>query len=115
MSHSGTTSLLNDPAGGNFSFDSANQEELRRLKSQLHHQLVVAMDLAAMETMDKDELRQEVRRVAEELCQRSSSLLSRTEREKLINEVLDETFGLGPLEPLMKDPTISDILINGHN
>ncbi len=106
------------PPGGKSAlspFDSSNNEELRRLKGQLHHQLVVAMDLAAMETMDKDELRQEVRRVAEELCQRSSSLLSRTERERLINEVLDETFGLGPLEPFMKDPTISDILINGHN
>jgi pilus assembly protein CpaF len=65
--------------------------------------------------LNKDELRQEVRRVAEELCERSSSLLSRAERERLINEVLDETFGLGPLEPLMKDPTVSDILINGHN
>jgi pilus assembly protein CpaF len=77
--------------------------------------LVVAMDLSAIGTMDKDELREEVRRVAEELCQRSSSLLSRSERERLINEVLDETFGLGPLEPLMRDPTVSDILINGHN
>src|SRR5438105_2973068 len=113
---SNSASLLSDnPAGGSFSFDSSNQEELRRLKTQLHHQLVVAMDLSAIGTMDKDELQKEVRRVAEELCQRSSSLLSRTERERLINEVLDETFGLGPLEPLMKDPTVSDILINGHN
>src|SRR5438445_4053777 len=113
---SNSASLLSDnPAGGSFSFDSSNQEELRRLKTQLHHQLVVAMDLSAIGTMDKDELQKEVRRVAEELCQRSSSLLSRTERERLINEVLDETFGLGPLEPLMKDQTISYILINGHN
>src|ERR671921_696030 len=52
-------------------------------------------------------------RVADELCQRGSSLLNRAERERLVNEVLDETFGLGPLEPLMKDPTITDILING--
>jgi pilus assembly protein CpaF len=95
--------------------DTSNSEELRRLKTQLHHQLVVAMDLSAIGTMDKDELREEVRRVAEELCHRSSSLLSRSERERLINEVLDETFGLGPLEPLMRDPTVSDILINGHN
>ena len=43
-----------------------------------------------------------------------NNLLNRTERERLVNEVLDETFGLGPLEPLMRDPTISDILINGH-
>src|SRR6266446_10034097 len=114
MSNSATL-LTNNPADGSFSFDSSNQEELRRLKTQLHHQLVVAMDLSAIGTMDKDELQKEVRRVAEELCQRSSSLLSRTERERLINEVLDETFGLGPLEPLMKDPTVSDILIKGHN
>jgi pilus assembly protein CpaF len=96
-------------------WDTRNNEEMRKLKAQLHHQLITAMDLSALGTMDKDELRQEVRRVAEELSQRSSSLLSRVEREKLINEVLDETFGLGPLEPLMRDATVSDILINGHN
>src|SRR5437588_12897891 len=95
--------------------DFSNREELRALKAQLHRQLVVAMDLSAIGTMDNDALRQEVRRVADELCQRSSNLLSRTERERLINELLDETFGLGPLEPLMEDPTISDILINGTN
>src|SRR5882724_10505417 len=88
-------------------------EELRNLKVQLHHQLVVGMDLAALSTMTKEQLRYEVRRVADDLCQRSSNLLSRQERERLVNEVLDETFGLGPLEPLMKDPSVTDILING--
>jgi pilus assembly protein CpaF len=88
-------------------------EDLRRLKAQLHHQLVVGMDLAVLGTLTKEQLRMEVRRVADDLCQRSSNLLSRQEREGLVNEVLDETFGLGPLEPLMKDPTITDILING--
>src|SRR5207245_11053315 len=100
-------SLMDVLSGGKLAsvlLDTSNSEELRRLKTQLHHQLVVAMDLSAIGTMDKDELREEVRRVAEELCQRSSSLLSRSERERLINEVLDETFGLGPLEPLMSDP-----------
>jgi pilus assembly protein CpaF len=63
--------------------------------------------------MNRDQLRLEVRRVADDLCQRSSNLLNRQERERLVNEVLDETFGMGPLEPLMKDPTITDILING--
>jgi pilus assembly protein CpaF len=89
-------------------------EDHRRLKAQLHHQLVTGMDLSVLGTMDKEQLRIEVRRVADELCQRSSSLLNRSERERLVNEVLDETFGLGPLEPLMNDPTITDILINGH-
>src|SRR5262249_11950192 len=60
-----------------------------------------------------EELRREVRRAAEELCRLSSDLLSLSERERLVNEVLDETFGLGPLEPLMRDPAVTDILING--
>jgi pilus assembly protein CpaF len=90
-------------------------EELRRLKAHLHRQLVMNMDLSALAGMSKDQLRLEVRRVADELCQRSETLINRQERERLVNEVLDETFGLGPLEPLMKDPTITDILINGHH
>jgi pilus assembly protein CpaF len=90
-------------------------EDHRHLKAQLHHQLVAGMDLSVLGTMDKEELRVEVRRVADELCQRSSTLLNRAERERLVNEVLDETFGLGPLEPLMNDPTITDILINGYH
>jgi pilus assembly protein CpaF len=90
-------------------------DELRQLKAQLHHQLVAGMDLSALASMSKDQLHLEVRRVADDLCQRSSSLLSRQERERLVNEVLDETFGLGPLESLMKDPAVTDILINGHS
>ncbi len=73
------------------------------------------MDLSVLSTIGREELRAEVRRMAEELSLRSSNLLNRGERERLVTEVLDETFGLGPLEPLMADPTISDILINGHN
>ncbi len=90
-------------------------EEFFRLKSQLHQELVAGMNLSLIDTLSPDELRLEVRRVADALCQRSSSLLNRGERERLVSEVLDETFGLGPLEPLLKDPTITDILINGPN
>ncbi len=115
--------LLSDPADGTIGRDEAENsphdlrtaDELRRLKGQLHHQLVLNMDLSAVANLDKESLHREVRRVADELCQRSSSLLNRAERERLVNEVLDETFGLGPLEPLMNDPTITDILINGHS
>src|SRR5579871_6313228 len=88
-------------------------DELRRFKAQLHRRLVVGMDLTALNALTRDQLRLEVRRVAEELCQRSPNLLNQQERDRLVNEVLDETFGLGPLEPLMRDPTVSDILING--
>ena len=90
-------------------------EDLRQLKIQLHQQLVVNMDMGALAAMTKEELQLEVRRVADELCQRSSRLLSANERACLVREVLDETFGLGPLQPLMNDPNVSDILINGPN
>jgi pilus assembly protein CpaF len=79
----------------------------------LHEQLITGMDLSAIGTMNEEELRLEVRRAAEDLSRRSADLLNLSERERLVTEVLDETFGLGPLEPLMRDPTITDILING--
>jgi pilus assembly protein CpaF len=83
------------------------------LKRELHQQVISAMDLSSIGTMADEQLRLEVRRQAEALCHRRADLLSLSERERLVNEVLDETFGLGPLEPLMRDTTVSDILING--
>jgi pilus assembly protein CpaF len=91
----------------------AVEERLLHHKRELHQQLIASMDLSTIGTMKEDELRLEVRRAAEALCRHSSDLLSLSERERLVNEVLDETFGLGPLEPLLRDATISDILING--
>jgi pilus assembly protein CpaF len=58
-------------------------------------------------------MRRDIRRVIEHLCDTENPLLNRIEREKLIEEILDETLGFGPLEILLKDPTISDILVNG--
>ena len=64
--------------------------------------------------LEGDVLRREIRLVIEHLCDSEDSLLNRNERERLIDEVLDETFGLGPLEVLLKDTTVCDILINGR-
>src|SRR5262249_30267018 len=89
------------------------EERFLRYKRELHQQLIAGMDLSAIGAMDESELRIEVRHAAEELCRNSSDLLNLSERERLVSEVLDETFGLGPLEPLIRDPTITDILING--
>jgi pilus assembly protein CpaF len=88
-------------------------ERFLQLKQELHQRLIASMDLSAIGTMDEEELRAEVRRAAQELSHHSSDLLSLAERERLVSEVLDETFGLGPLEPLMRDASITDILING--
>src|SRR5262249_20061439 len=89
-------------------------DKLQRLKTQLHQQLITHLNLSAIGTVTDDELRTEVRRVAEELCQRGAELLSRAERDRLVTELLDETFGLGPLEPLLAGPAVTGILINGH-
>src|SRR5712692_9060573 len=89
------------------------EERLLRYKRELHQRLIAGMDLSTIGKLSEEELRREVRLAAEELCRLSPDLLSLSERERLVTEVLDETFGLGPLEGLMRDPTISDILING--
>jgi pilus assembly protein CpaF len=89
------------------------EERLLRYKKDLHQKLISQMDLAAIGSMSEEELKAEVRRGVETLCRQSTDLLSLAERERLVTEVLDETFGLGPLEPLMRDPTVSDILVNG--
>jgi pilus assembly protein CpaF len=85
-------------------------EELKRL---IHSKLVDKLDLSRVSDLEGDTLRREIRLVVERLCDTENPLLNRMERERLIDEVLDETFGFGPLEVLLKDPTISDILING--
>jgi len=92
---------------------ASNDEQFNRLKAELHQQLVSNMDLKVIGNMNDEELRKEVRAAAEELCRLRADLLSLADRERLIEEVLDEVFGFGPLEILLRDPTISDILING--
>src|SRR5579864_6853743 len=83
------------------------------LKSLIHGKLVDKLDLSRLGDLEGDTLRREIRLVVEHLCDTENPLLNRSERERLIEEVLDETFGFGPLEILLKDPTISDIMING--
>src|SRR5262245_41763499 len=89
---------------------SKSFEELKRL---IHGKLVDKLDLSRVSDLDGDTLRREIRLVVERPCDTENPLLNRMERERLIDEVLDETFGFGPLEVLLKDPTVSDILING--
>ena len=100
--------------GSAASADTAAVEDwFLALKRELHQQVIKKMDLSAMGAMGEEELRLEVRKQAELLCRHRADLLSSAERERLVNEVLHETFGLGPLESLMLDPDVSDILING--
>ncbi len=83
------------------------------LKQRIHQKLIGKLDLGRIGEIQGDVLRREIRVVIEHLCDGESNLMSRLERDRLVEEVLDETLGLGPLELLLKDPTISDIMING--
>src|SRR3954471_18057850 len=98
---------LNGAGGGQ------GQKSFEELKRLIHGKLVDKLDLSRVSDLEGDTLRREIRLVVERLCDTENPLLNRMERERLIDEVLDETFGFGPLEMLLKDPTVSDILVNG--
>src|SRR5256884_894655 len=110
LSQNGGTRTLGGSLAGGDRQGAKSFEELKRL---IHGKLVDKLDLSRVSDLDNDTLRREIRLVVERLCDTENPLLNRMERERLIDEVLDETFGFGPLEVLLKDPTISDILING--
>src|SRR5262249_13517630 len=102
---SGASVSQNQAARSNKTF-----EELKR---HIHTKLVEKLDLSKISDLAGETVRSEIRLVVERLCDTENPLLNRMERERLVDEVLDETLGFGPLEVLLKDPTISDILING--
>ena len=92
---------------------NSRSEQFEEIKRRIHSKLVDKLDLSRVGDMKGDKLRREIRLVVEHLCDAEETLLNRQERERIVDEVLDETFGLGPLELILKDPKVSDILING--
>ncbi len=88
--------------------------EYQELKFRLHRRLLDKINLEALASIDNEKVRIEVRNALMSLMDEESTLLSSLERQQICEEVLDEVFGLGPLEPLLLDPTISDILVNTH-
>ncbi len=89
------------------------QEQYENLKRLIHMRLVDRLDMNRVSEVDPRTLRNEIRGVVEQLCDTENPLLNRNERGRLVNEILDETFGFGPLELLLKDDKIGDIMING--
>src|SRR6202047_4051481 len=88
--------------------------EYQELKFTLHRKLVDKINLEALATIDNQRVRAEVRQAVISLIDAEPTLLSSLEKQQISEEVLDEVFGLGPLEPLLQDPTISDILVSQH-
>lgn len=85
----------------------------QKLKTQLHRRMVDAIDLSKAGRLPEEELRNQLRALASHLCSLDAVKLSEPDRERMVAEILDEIYGFGPLEPLMNDPEISDVLVNG--
>jgi pilus assembly protein CpaF len=84
------------------------------LKVELHQRLIELINLPALEKMSRQQIEAEVGDIVAEELAKQNEALNQSERKQLVGDVLDELLGLGPLEPLLKDPTITDILVNGH-
>ncbi len=85
------------------------------LKVEIHRQLLDLINLAALEGMSREQVESEVGEIVHEQLALQKHALNLEERRQLVSDVLDELLGLGPLEPLLKDASITDILVNGHN
>jgi pilus assembly protein CpaF len=102
----GTAVAPEDGMHGNRSF--------QEMKARLHRAIITRLDLTKLNMLSPDRVQAEVSRLAEDLLLAENAPLSTIERERLVSEVHHELFGLGPLEPLLADPTISDILVNSY-
>jgi pilus assembly protein CpaF len=95
--------------------DGSGQNSFQEMKARLHRTLINRMDLTKLSSLTPEQVHAEVSRLAESVLAQEAMPLSVSERDRLVNDVQHELFGLGPLEPLLADPTISDILVNKHN
>ncbi|PYS39025.1 MAG: pilus assembly protein CpaF [Acidobacteria bacterium] len=90
-------------------------ERHSELKSKVHRKLLQSLNSETLRLISKERLRGEIGRAVEKLLLQENIPMTLPERDRIIEEILDEVFGLGPLEPLMKDASISDILVNNYN
>ncbi len=106
--------LIREPGFAGAVIDQA-PHSFQEIKSRLHRTLINRMDLSKLASLTPEQVHAEVSRLAESVLAQEAMPLSTSERERLVNDVQHELFGLGPLEPLLADPSISDILVNSHS
>ena len=92
---------------------SSEEAAAQELKSQVHNALFDLLDLSRMAKVSPEQVRVDVANATRMVLESKNLLLSLEDREELVRQIQDEVFGLGPLEPLLQDPTVSDILVNG--
>jgi pilus assembly protein CpaF len=84
-----------------------------KIKADIHKRIVETLDLSKLNKWKQERLKKEVRSLANQLALSAPELMNDVDRERLVDEILSEVFGLGPLDPLLQDPLVSDILVNG--
>nr|WP_310524775.1 CpaF family protein [Polymorphobacter sp.] len=92
--------------------DARRLDQYTDLKVAMHQKLIERINLAALETMSREQVGRDIGDIVQEMLKEINHALNLTERRQLVEDILDELLGLGPLEPLLKDPTISDIMVN---
>src|SRR5713101_8284669 len=102
-------------AGNGAAAEGSGQVSFQEMKSRLHRALINRMDLSKLSALTPEQVHAEVSRMAESVLAQEEMPLSSSEKDRLIDDVQHELFGLGPIEPLLKDGTISDILVNSHH
>ncbi len=108
--------LVAEPATRDFmAANEARSPRLLDLKVRVHRQLLERLNLSMLDKLPRDKIEAEVTEVVVELLEADGAVLNKAERLRLVEDVLDELLGLGPLEPLLQDETITDILVNGHD
>ena len=93
---------------------TASRTDYATIKTAIHRKLIQKLNLEKLSEIKREDVRREVAQILESLVVGESAPMNLQERERLSQEVLDEVFGLGPLEPLLADPTVSDILVNTY-
>lgn len=94
---------------------NTRSEELTQFKKELHNELIDGLDFALVDNTPREELTKRLRNSLTQRVEARRFPLNRVERERLIDELLDDILGLGPIEPLLRDPEVTDIMANGHN
>src|ERR1700691_3196128 len=93
---------------------SSTRTDFNAVKTAIHRKLIQKLNLDRLSEIRREDVRREMSQILENLVGGESTPMTFEERERLSSEVLDEVFGLGPLEPLLNDPTVSDILVNTY-